>query len=134
MNLLDRAESDNSFLLEDVVNGFARSASFQAPTVGAGQAPAAIVVGVQYIRRGFKINPSTGLSVASDEAAITARIASLTTLTAFDESKLPTDSWTVTVSDSTGTAITYKIEKGKRMIDRTAGRVTFAELKKVGTA
>lgn len=122
MNLLDQAEADNEFMLEDTVNGFARSASFQAPTVSPDPAPAPIVVGVQFIRRGFKLNPSTGLPVAGDEAAITARLSRFTVV--------PTDGWTVTVSDSTGTPVTYKIEKGKTMQDRTAGRVTFAELKR----
>jgi len=124
MNLLAQAEADNSFLLEDTVNGFGASASFQAPTVAHDPAPAPVVVGVQFIRRGFRIDPGTGLQVAGDESFVTARISSL-------GATLPTDGWTVTVADSTGTSVTYKIEKGKTMQDRTAGRVTFGPLKKV---
>ncbi len=125
MNLLAQAEADNSFLLEDTVNGFGTSASFQAPTVGAGPAPAPVVVGTQYIRIGSKIDPATGLVVAADIAHVTARISSL-------GGTMPTDGWTVTVADSTGTANTYKIESGKTMQDRVLGRVTFGPIKKVG--
>lgn len=123
MNLLNQAESDNSFILEDIVNGFGRSASFQAPTIAPDPAPSPIVVGVQYIRRGYKLD-ANGMPIAGDEAAITARISSLGAV-------MPTDGWTVTVADSTGTNVTYKIEKGKTMQDRTLGRVTFANLKRV---
>ena len=125
MKLLDLVEADNAFLLEDTVDGFGRSASFQAPTVAPDPAPDPIVVGVQYIRIGVKMDPTTGLTVAGDTAHITARISSL-------GATMPTDGWTVTVTDSTGTANTYKIEKGKTMQDRVLGRVTFGPLKAVG--
>lgn len=127
MNLLAQAESDNSFILEDTENGFGRSASFQDPDTEVQP----VVVGVQYIRIGFKIDPSTGLPVAGDTASVTARISSL--VDAVDHLPIiPTDGWTVTVDDSTGTSNVYKIEKGKTMWDRTAGRVTFHDLKRVG--
>ena len=131
MNLLDLAEADNAFLLEDTVDGFGRSASFQAPTVGTDPAPDPIVVGVQYIRIGVKMDPTTVLPVAGDTAHITARISSLVTVET-GAMVMPTDGWTVTVTDSTGTANTYKIEKGKTMQDRVLGRVTFGPLKAVG--
>lgn len=125
MNLVTLAEADNAIILEDTVTGFGRAASFQAPTVAPDPPPAPIVVGVQFIRRGVKLDPATGLMVAGDEAFVTARITSL-------GATMPTDGWTVTVADSSGVSCTYKIEKGKTMQDRTLGRVTFGPLKAVG--
>jgi hypothetical protein len=118
VNLLAQAEADLSFVLEDTANGFGTSATFTPPSPGT-----PITLGVQFIRRGFRVDPSTGLPVAGDEAAITARLSQFSTV--------PVDGWTVTANDSTGTPVTYKIEKGNTMQDRTLGRITFVKLKKV---
>ena len=119
MSLLAIAEADNAIILEDTVDGFGVPATFHPPT------GPDVVVGVQYIRIGQRMDPATGLPVVGDTASVTARISSL-------GATMPTDGWTVAVADSTGATITYKIDKGRMMEDRTAGRVTWTDLKKVG--
>lgn len=111
MNLLEQAEADNSFLLEDTVSGFGRSGTFtDAQGVD-------YVVGVQFIRRGVKIDPATGMQVLGDEAYVTAR------LSRFDVANLPGAGWSFSCADSTGVTTRYKLEV-KPAIDRVLGRLT----------
>lgn len=116
MSLLSLAESDLQMTLEDTVMGFGREMVF-TPTAGD-----PITVGGQFIRRGLRIEPTTGLAVAADEASFSVRLSRFATL--------PTDGWTVAVADITGTVSTYKILAGKLMIDRTLGIIT-GELKRM---
>ena len=112
MNLLDQAEADNAFILEDDVSGFGRAVTLTdlvTPTPNVYQA-----IG-QVTRVGVAIDPGTGLQVPGNTCAVTLRLSAL--------GVLPVEGWAVETTDITGAAVTGKIKNV--MLDRTAGRVTF---------
>jgi len=123
MNLLSQAEADNSFILEDAVTGFGRLITY---TLADGST-FSMLIG-QVIRRGTKIDIATGLPVSSDEAAVTVRLSSFQTVF---PGKLPTAGDKISTTDSTGATIIYKVPADGIQLDRTAGRITLVNLKKV---
>lgn len=112
MNLLDQAEADLAHLLEDDVSGFGRPAVLTDP-----QGVTYSLVG-QYIRRGTKLDPGTGLMVAGDESFFACRLSTLGTM--------PKAGWTVTTCDATGAEVKGKVVPDGVMADRTLGIVTLS--------
>ena len=109
MNLLTLAESDNSIILEDDVNGFARAITLRDndgnvfPAKGQG------------FRVGVDIDPETGLLVPGDKTAVTVRLSTI--------GAIPKDGWIVETTDSRGDTI-----RGRAtaiLLDRVAGRATM---------
>lgn len=123
MNLLTRAEADNAIILEDAVNGFGRVMTY---TLAAGT-PSGSLTG-QFIRRGTKIDPASGLPVAADEASVTIRLSSFRAIFGAID---PAKGDRIAVADSTGTVVTYVVPADGIMLDKTAGRATLTGLKKV---
>jgi hypothetical protein len=126
VNLLAQAEADNSFILEDAVNGFGRAMTYTSPDV----VPVVIVLVGQVIRRGTKLDQATGLPVAGDEASVTFR---LSTFQADNPGLLPVVGGKIATTDSTGAALNYRIPADGIMLDRTAGRCTITNLKLVAS-
>jgi hypothetical protein len=108
MNLRELAEADNTFLIEDDVNGFAVPINLTDPSGSVYK-----VKGL-YSRIGVDIDPETGLKVPGNRSTITIRLSSL-------GGAVPDDGWFIETTDITGATV-----KGKAtavMLDRTAGRV-----------
>ena len=110
MNLRERAEADNEFLLEDNVNGFGHPATFTAP-----DGTAYKVIG-KAGRIGVDIDPETGLLVQGNKSSFTAR------LSRFPANQYPDVGWTIETTDITGATVKGKVLQS--MLDRTLGRVT----------
>jgi len=125
VNLLAQAEADNSFILEDAVNGFGRAMTYTSP-----DGSVIIVLTGQVIRRGTKLDQATGLPVAGDEASVTFR---LSTFQAANPGLLPVKGGKIATTDSTGAALTYVIPADGIQLDRTAGRCTITNLKLVAS-
>lgn len=123
MNLMIQAEADNAFILEDSVNGFGRAMTY---TLAAGT-PTHELIG-QFIRRGTKIDPASGLPIAGDEASVTFRLSTFRSLFGSID---PAKGDIIAVGDSTGTTIAYKVSADGIMLDKTAGRATLTGLKRI---
>jgi hypothetical protein len=113
LNLLQQAEADNAFILEDDVTGFGR-----AITLSDNATPTPHVYNVkgQVTRVGVVLDPGTGLPVPGNTCAVTVRISAL-------GGALPVEGWSVTTTDITGGTVTGKAMSV--LLDRTAGRATI---------
>jgi hypothetical protein len=112
MNLLDQAEADNAFILEDDVTGFGRAATLSdnaTPTPHVYQA-----IG-QVTRVGITIDPASGLPIPGHTCAVTLRLSSL--------GVVPAEGWSVETTDISGAVVIGKVKNV--MPDLTTGRVTF---------
>jgi hypothetical protein len=113
MNLSELAESDNSFILEDSLNGFAReiileNLKFPNPDI--------FTVNGQISRIGVDVDPDSGLMVPGSKLSVTFRLSSITP-------NIPDEGWTVKTTDISGNSIKSKVTSV--MLDRTAGRATL---------
>lgn len=113
MNLSELAESDNSFILEDSVNGFGREIVLE--NLKTPEPDSFTVVG-QVTRIGVDIDPDSGLMVPGSKLSVTFRLSSISP-------ELPEEGWTVKTTDILGNSITSKISSV--MLDRTSGRATL---------
>ena len=112
MNLLDQAEADNAFLLEDDVSGFGRAVTLSD---NATPTPHVYQANGQVTRVGVTIDPASGLPIIGHSCAITVRLSSL--------GVVPAEGWSVETTDISGQAVIGKVKSV--MPDLTTGRVTF---------
>lgn len=113
MNLTELAESDNSFILEDSLNGFAREIvleNLKSPQ------PDTFSVYGQVSRIGVDIDPDSGLLVPGSKLSVTFRLSSISP-------EIPEEGWTVRTTDVSGSSIKSKVSSV--MLDRTSGRATL---------
>ena len=107
MNLIEQAESDLSFTLEDADNGFG-----VALTLIDGQANS-YPVNVQTTDIGFFIDPQTGVGVAGRQVEITVRISTLTGLGGGYPSKNKDDPWIGLYTDTNGNQYNVKVMQNR---------------------
>ncbi len=124
MNLLQQAEADNAFILEDDVTGFGRAIALSD---NATPTPHVYNVKGQVTRVGVTLDPGTGLPVPGNTCAVTVRLSTLmaaaVVLGLAGTLGIPVEGWTVTTTDSTGATVTGKAMSV--LLDRTAGRATM---------
>jgi len=101
MNIVEQAEKDLSFTLEDINNGFGVALTFIDGELN--EYP----VAVQTTDVGFFIDPQTGVGVAGRQVEITVRIKTLTDLGA----GYPSKSWTALYTDTNGNAWKLKVQQ-----------------------
>jgi hypothetical protein len=110
VSLNELAESDNEFLIEDDVLGFADAITW-TDALGAAHALKGI-----YNSRGTDIDPGTGATVIGTVASVTLRLSSLS-------GGMPAEKDEVEVRRA-GTLLCRGYVNGDPMIDRSSGRVT----------
>ena len=122
MSLWDVAERDLADTLEDTAQGFGKTIRLQPP----GDPAAAEDLSGQAIDVAQTQDPETGIMIAGRTASVVLRIRTI--LAHFDSipvgvSDPNSEPWLVTVADSEGTDITYKVASSLR--DRSLGTVTL---------
>jgi hypothetical protein len=107
MNLVQIAEDDLAFTLEDVSNGFGVQLTFYDGSVNNQNQPIGKTVNCQTTDIGYFVDPQSGAGVAGRQVEITCRISSLNALSL----GYPLKTWTISYIDTNSKTWTFGIQQ-----------------------